>query len=125
MDRSKIVTLLGSSYTQDDNGIWQETITERDVFCQVDSVTRSEFFEAGRNGLNPDFRVTMFMYDYEGERLVRYNGRTYSVYRTYSDRNDILELYVQRTGGDNGKVAPVPPPPPVPIQEDDDGDEEP
>ena len=103
MDRSKVVTLLKKSFTQDDNGIWQEALTERDVFCQVDSVTRNEFFEAGRNGLNPEFRITMFKYDWEGESLVRYNGKTYSVYRTYFDRDDILELYVERTGGDNGK----------------------
>lgn len=123
MDRSKVVTLLKPSYTQDTDGIWQETLTGRDVFCQVDSVTRNEFFEAGRNGLNPDFRITMFSYDYEDELLVRYNGKTYSVYRTYFDRNDIIELYVERTGGANGKVVtPVPLTLPTP-EEDDDGDE--
>ena len=103
MDRSNIVTLLKATYAQDANGIWQETLTSKDVFCQVDSVTRNEFFEAGRNGLNPEFRVTMFFYDYDGERLLRYDEKTYSVYRTYHSRTDIIELYVERTGGSNGK----------------------
>ena len=52
--------------------------------CQVDSVTRSEFFEAGRNGLNPEFVFRVFFGDYEGgERLVEYRGKRYSIYRTY------------------------------------------
>ena len=105
MDRSNIVTLLKATYAQDANGIWQETLTAKDVYCQVDSVTRNEFFEAGRNGLNPEFRVTMFYYDYDGERLLKYNGKTYSVYRTYYSRTDIIELYVERTGGSNGKES--------------------
>lgn len=103
MDRSDVITLLSSTYQQDDNGIWQEILEETDVFCQVNSVTRNEFFEAGRNGLNPEFEFVVFAYDYNGEKLVRYNGKTYSVYRTYRGRDDNLELYVQRTGGDNGK----------------------
>lgn len=102
MDRSNIVRLIGDTYTQDSNGIWQSTPTERQVFCQVNSVTRNEFFEGGRNGLNPEFRVTMFRYDYQGERVLRYQGNTYSIYRTYNNRDDTIELYVERTGGTNG-----------------------
>lgn len=102
MDRSNTVVLIATEHTQDALGIWQETTTEREVFCSVDSVTRSEFFEAGRNGLNPEFRVTMFLYDYNGERILRFEGQTYSVYRTYHSRNDTIELYVERKAGTNG-----------------------
>ncbi len=105
MDRSEVITLLSSTHQQDVNGIWQEILTEKDIFCQVSSVTRNEFFEAGRNGLNPEYEFTVFAYDYNGEKLVRYKGKTYSVYRTYHARNDSLELYVERTGGDNGKES--------------------
>ena len=68
----------------------------------MDSVTRSEFYEAGRNGLNPEYRFTMFFGDYSGESVVEYNGDTYSVYRTYLRKTDIIELYVERKGGTNG-----------------------
>lgn len=105
MDRSEVITLLSSTHQQDANGIWQEILTEKDIFCQVSSVTRNEFFEAGRNGLNPEYEFTVFAYDYDGEKLVRYKDKTYSVYRTYHARNDSLELYVERTGGDNGKES--------------------
>lgn len=96
--------MLSVSRAQDDYGVWRETITERDVFCNVSSVTRQEFFEGGRNGLNPEFRITMFFGDYDDETVLKYKDKTYSVYRTYQGRNDELELYVERKGGTNGKA---------------------
>lgn len=103
MDRSEVITLLGSVKTQNDFGVWVETPTSRDVFCQVDSVTRAEFFDGGRNGLNPQFRMTLFVGDYDGETVLEYKGQTYGIYRTYFGRNDTVELYVERKGGTNGK----------------------
>lgn len=103
MDRSNVITLLAATRTQDENGIWREKLTGRDVFARVQSVTRQEFFDGGRSGLNPEFEVTMFLYDYEGETLLQFEGKTYSIYRTYHGKNDTIELYVQRAGGSNGK----------------------
>ena len=102
MDRSEVLTLIGTTRTQDEYGIWRETPTARNVFCQVNSITRSEFFDAGRNGLNPEFMFSMFAGDYEGERVCEYRGQKYSVYRTYLGRNDVIELYAERKGGSNG-----------------------
>lgn len=103
MDRSAVITLIASTKAQNAYGVWTDSLSGRDVYCQVDSVTRSEFFEGGRNGLNPEYRFTMFFADYNGEQLVQYNGKTYSVYRTYHARTDTIELYVERKGGSNGK----------------------
>lgn len=104
MDRSDVIYLLKSVRTQNEYGVWVEEQESREVFCQVDSVTRAEFFEGGRSGLNPEFRMTMFAADYDDERDVIYNGKAYSVYRTFKGRNDEIELYVQRKGGSNGKT---------------------
>ena len=104
MDRSEVITLLAATKQQNDYGVWVETLSNRDVFCQVDSVSRAEFFDGGRNGLNPEFRMTLFAGDYQGERLLLYKQSTYSVYRTYQGRNDTVELYVERKGGSNGKT---------------------
>ena len=103
MDRSNVIKLISSTKTQDENGVWRETLSRRQVFCNVSSVTASEFFEGGRNGLNPEFRMTIFAGDYQGETMLEFNGKTYAIYRTYLDRNDNLELYVERKGGTNGK----------------------
>ena len=104
MDRSEVITLLSTTKQQDDYGVWRETETGHDVFCQVDSVTRAEFFEGGRSGLNPEFRMTMFFGDYNDEKTLIYKGKSYAVYRTYIGKNDTIELYVERKGGSNGKA---------------------
>ena len=102
MDRSDIINLYSETITRDAFGVSQRATNKREVFCKVDSVTRAEFFDAGRQGLNPEYRITMFAGDYNGEAVVGYKGRTYSVYRTYLAKTDIIELYVERKGGTNG-----------------------
>lgn len=98
-----VITLIGEgTRTQDSRGVWHLTETRRDVYARVTSVTQTEFFEAGRNGLNPDYEMTMFRWDYNGEKTVEFNGLRYGVYRNYIDENsDEIELYVQRKGGTN------------------------
>lgn len=103
MDRSNVINLISTTKEQDENGVWRETTNRRMVFCNVSSVTASEFFEGGRNGLNPQFRMVMFFGDYQGETILEYNGATYSIYRTYQRGTDELELYVERKGGTNGR----------------------
>ena len=102
MDRSNVITLVKEAYTKNDYGVQIPTPTRREVYAQVDSVTANEFFEGGRNGLNPEYRFTMFAPDYDGERVVEYNGNAYAIYRTYAGRDDTLELYAERKGGTNG-----------------------
>lgn len=98
-----VIDLIAVTQAQDSNGVWQSTETARQIFCRADSVTRREFYDAGRNGLNPEFKFTVFAADYGGELLVVYNGRRYSVYRTYYiPGTDYMELYVERKGGTNG-----------------------
>lgn len=101
MDRSDVINLCSIVQEQDDYGIWNETVTKTQVMCQVASVTQKEFFEAGRSGLNPAYKFTMFFADYNNEPIIEYNGDTYAVYRTYLTRNDKIELYVERKGGTN------------------------
>lgn len=103
MDRSDVIELVTVTKTQDEYGVWRTSETTKQIYCQVDSVTQSEFFEAGRNGLNPEFRFTVFFGDYSDEPIVIYKNKRYAVYRTYLTRNDRLELYVERKGGTNGE----------------------
>lgn len=97
-----MINLISQTRTQDSYGIWRSTTQSKEVYCQVDSVTQREFFEGGRNGLNPELKFTMFFGDYDNETIVEYNGNQYSVYRTFLTRNDKIELYVERKGGTNG-----------------------
>ena len=87
----------------DEYGVFKSKPTRRKVFAQVSTVSRSEFFEAGRNGFNPEFTFTMFFGDYNNENALIYNDQEYAVYRTYQRRSDTIELYAERKGGTNGK----------------------
>lgn len=104
MDRSDVLTLVAHTKTQDEFGRWITTDTTHDVYVQVDSITRAEYFDAGRNGHNPEFRFRMFSGDYNGEPVCFYHNMPFAIYRTYQRRNDIIELYVERKGGTNGET---------------------
>ena len=94
--------LLQTTYEKDKYGQDIAVNTKREVFCQRQSIGRNEFFNAGRNGFNPQYMFTVFKGEYNGESKCEYNGLTYAIYRTYETDNDYIELYVERKGGTNG-----------------------
>lgn len=103
MTRDVMITLITPVTMTDEYGIPQPTTEERvNVLAGCESVSASEFFEAGRNGLRPEFRFTLFFGDYDGQKIVEYNGKEYTVYRTYMGKSDTVELYVQQKGATNG-----------------------
>lgn len=99
MDRSSVVTLVKRTFTTDGIGQKIPVETTRDVFCSVNSVSQSEWFEAGRNGLKAEYRVNMFDPEYEGEEIVVFGGVRYGVYRTYRRNSEVIELYLERKAG--------------------------
>ena len=101
---SVLILIGGVSKTQNDKGVLEERTEKREVYARTKSVTRQEFFEGGRSGLNPEMVFTVFAGDYNGESACEYMGKSYAIYRTYLPENrDYRELYVQRKGGTNGK----------------------
>lgn len=102
MDRSDVISLISYTWERDENGVRRKTATSKQVFANVTSVTLDELDTGGRLGLNPEYRMTVFCYDYDGQGVLEYQGKRYSIYRTYKGKNDMIELYVQREGGANG-----------------------
>lgn len=100
MDRSNLLTLIKTTYTADDMGVQRPAETSRTIFCDVSSVTLSEWTEGGRIGLNPEYRFTAFLFDYDDEKICEFNGKRYAIYRTYIGRDDTIELYAERRQGD-------------------------
>lgn len=95
-----VVELIRETGTVDSdfNAVGSEV--PRSVFCRVKSVARSEFYTAGQLGLNPSLTIEIFFGDYKGERLVRFRGQDYAVYRTYHRiEDDTVELYVEQKAG--------------------------
>ena len=99
MDKSRVLTLIKTTYTVDSIGQQVPQETRRNVFCNISSISASEFFDAGRAGLKPEYRATMFAPDYEREEIAELDGVQYGVYRTYLGRNETIELYLERKAG--------------------------
>lgn len=72
----------------------------RQAYCRVRSVSRSEFYSAGQQGLHPSFVLDMFQGDYNGERIAVFHGKEYAIYRTYIKlEEDSIELYLEDRAG--------------------------
>lgn len=86
-----VCKLIGKTQTgRDRYGNPIEETTERTVFCQVLSVTRSEFYQAASAGLSPEYIIRLQdIAEYEGEKLVEYDGELFSVLRVYRDRGSM------------------------------------
>ena len=99
-----VIKLIAQEFTKDKYGVPVASLTYKEIFCQIHSVTKQEFYDAGRRGLNPAFQITIFAGEYNGETVLEYQDRTYSIYRTYHvPGTDYMELYIERKGGSNGK----------------------
>ena len=94
MNQAAKITLITTEYTQDDLGEWIETREESTVFAYVSSVTMSEFYEAGLQGFKPEFRFSVWMSEYDGQEVLEYNDKVYTIYRTYMRDDGRIELYV-------------------------------
>ena len=82
------------------NQVVEKTRTTATVFGEVSSVSQTEFFSGGRMGMQPSLKVTIYGFEYNDEPIVKWNGKLYSVYRTYAvNGSDKLELYLEEKGG--------------------------
>lgn len=95
------IYLITATYSRDDYGREVETETKRQVFANLSSITRSEWFEGHQNNLNPDHLFTVFHADYQGEATLEWEGKRYGIYRTYRT-GDYVELYAEGKDGLNG-----------------------
>lgn len=99
-----VIKLISISFVPDEYGNQVETRTARQVFCTVNSVGRTEYYEAAQNDLHPSYVFTLANYkDYLNEREIEYTDwtgetKTFTVTRTYrtGDRLDITAEEVVR-----------------------------
>lgn len=82
------------------NQVVEKARTTKTIFAEISSVSQTEFFSGGRLGLMPSLKATIYDFEYSGEEIVKWNGKLYSVYRTYAvNGTDKLELYLEERGG--------------------------
>lgn len=107
MNRPAEITLVTESYAQNEFGVWFPITEERRIFAKVTSVTSAEWFEGGRNGLNPEFRFLIFAPEYNGEQILKYNNTYYTIYRTYETTTGVMELYVEKRKGNEDPAGTI------------------
>lgn len=71
----------------------------REVFANKKSIKQSEFYQAATIGLKPEILFEVYSVEFNEDEKVRYNGKEYSILRTY-DKGEITELTVTRFGGE-------------------------
>lgn len=97
------VTLVGyTSFQEDDIGQQVPIETETTVCCCRMPVSRSEFYNAGQNGIEVSEILTVHSYEYNGENTVIFNGKRMRVIRTYRKNLEECELTcTERIGNGN------------------------
>lgn len=93
-----IAYLLSEKYEQNEIGYPVPQIDKKEIFVSEKSITRSEWRAAGKFGLNPSVVLVTPLINYTGEKKIEYNGKTYGIYRTYSNGEEI-ELYLETKAG--------------------------
>ena len=104
-----VIRLIKTTYETDEAGNQVAHEEERQVFCQVSSVGRSEFYQAAQADMHPEYIFTLANFrDYEGEKLAKYTdwqGNELVLYITRAYRipdRDSIELTAEvRTGNGN------------------------
>lgn len=112
MDRSTPIYLLSNEQTQNSNGEYIRSTTSRMVYCNLRSVSRSEWSTAGDFGLRAEYQAIVFGPDYNGEEVaelsLRGERKRFVIYRTYMDSNENLELYLGNRAGISTDVIDEP-----------------
>lgn len=90
-------TLYGETITQDAALNEVKAYTPRTVLIRRSrSIYANEFYQAAAQGLKPAAVLVLFFGDYEGEKIVGWNGRVYNITRTYQKPDsDDLELTIE------------------------------
>ena len=90
-----IITFIKKEYAPSITGGKIETITKRDVFARYNSIGMKESYIALANGLKPEISFTIAdYYDYNDETMLEYQGREYTILRTYRKKTNELEIVV-------------------------------
>ena len=70
--------------------------SRRSIWAHIQSVSRSEWFQGGQNGLQPSLVADTNRVNYRGEKTAIIHGKRYTIYRTYfNDQMDTIELYLE------------------------------
>jgi SPP1 family predicted phage head-tail adaptor len=87
-----IVTLEAVTHGTDAEGYPSEAVEATDVFADVQSAKRSEFYAAKQIGVTIAITVKLRAADYTGQERLVWNGKRYKVERAYTEAREMYEL---------------------------------
>ncbi|MCP3025413.1 phage head closure protein [Halobacillus sp. A5] len=93
------LTLIHVSYEEDEIGNQKKVEEKRTILCNVNSISKSEFYDASVQGIKPEIEFIINKFEYENESKVEFEGVKYSVIRTYSINFEEIELTCERVVG--------------------------
>lgn len=67
-----------------------------DIACAEISVSSTEFFRAGTNGIQSEKEILIDAESYEGQTHAEFDGEEYRIYRRYQRPSGLLELYLTK-----------------------------
>lgn len=93
MNQAVKISLISKSYTVDSIGVPVATETKKSCYAIKSNISRSEFYQAGMQGLQPNAVYAVRMTEYNGEDEVEDGSQRFTVYRTYTRTDGRVELY--------------------------------
>lgn len=93
------LTLISEIFEFDDIGNQISIEKKKEIFCNVKSVSKNEFYNAAATGLKPSLVFIIHSYEYENEEKVEFEGTIYNVIRTYIVNSEQLELTCEKVTG--------------------------
>ena len=93
------LTLISERYEEDEIGNMVPVETKQVILCNIKSVKSSEFYNAANTGLKPEKVFVVHPFEYGDEKLIEFEGKKYSVIRTYQTGLEEIELTCERVIG--------------------------
>lgn len=89
--------LLSTTYTENNIGVQQETLTRTTIpIMKVEDIYANEFYQAASQGFKPSLRLRTSSLNYNGEKELEYMGETYTIIRTQNPVADETILVCER-----------------------------
>lgn len=90
-----VIELMSVIESENDIGDTVEEPVSVQVYANKKSIRQSEFYQSMANGLRPELMFEIRQIEYSDQDKLKYNNKTYSIIRTYSKNDEILELICQ------------------------------
>lgn len=89
-----LITLTEPEQKTNENGFDNPLVEKKNtVFCNKRSVSQGEYYKAQQAGKKVEAKLEVHTADYAGEELVEFEGKRYSVLKTYEPPDsDTVEL---------------------------------